>query len=51
MEQCKKKIQLQNSNYLYVLKPNIDPCHFQRAYLALFETKLNIFVALDVLGT
>jgi hypothetical protein len=38
-----KKLELQNSTCSYVLKLNIDPLHFQRAYFVHFETNLNDF--------
>ncbi len=38
-----KKIELQNSIWFYLPKPNNDPIHFERTYLVHFQTNLNDF--------
>jgi hypothetical protein len=37
-----KELALQKSNCSYVLKPNTNPIHFQKAYFAHFETKFSL---------
>ncbi len=45
-----KELDLQISTCSSVLKLNIDPLHFQRAYFVHFETNWMIFATLDALG-
>jgi hypothetical protein len=45
-----KELELQNSNYSYELKSNIDLLHLQRHILFIMRPILAIFAALDMLG-
>jgi hypothetical protein len=45
-----KELKLQNSNYAYELKSNIDPLHLQRHILLIMRPILAIFAALDMLS-
>jgi hypothetical protein len=41
-----KKLELQNSIWFYLSKPNNDPIHFEKIYLVHFKTHLNDFCGL-----
>jgi hypothetical protein len=45
-----KELELQNSIWFSLLKPNNDPLHFRKTYLAHFKTNLSDFVALNMLS-
>jgi hypothetical protein len=42
-----KKLELQNSIWFSLLKPNNDPLHFKRTYLAHFKTNLSNFCCFE----